>query len=379
MLISRSLLAAVSASLVICFSGCVIDLNTFSYTGIERAKSLKGEIPAGVSLIQVDNQYGAVLLVQADENSDSQSGWQWQGKIWSETEEMASLFHDELVLEQTNTGGVLTLKLVRPDSHSDLNGILSDITVNVPSGVQVKSENAHGNTSIVGLSEQVTTKNDHGNTFVAGMLADCKIENSHGDLVGQNVQSIEAELAHGKIKLSNAIGTTKLSCSHATVNLENVQNVILDGRHTDLYIRNATGNVRANTTHDDIDLINVTGNLNLSVQHGDIDGAGFNGDVKASAQHGDIKISSLAGIVELDSQHGDIELQVLNVDVESIDAESAHGDIVVRLPADAKVKYELDGNDCFSEFNDNSGGSKVRLDASHGDACLLIADPNSEK
>ena len=136
----------------------------FDYSGVSVERTTAGEFPEGILEVVIENKFGSVAV---QHQPDVDGSWEWTGKVWGDDQELAELFSDELEMSESVSGGKLSLIVVLPESDSALNGVKSNLIVNVPEGVAVSTVNSHGDTQLVGIKSAVNSQNRHGNTHLA--------------------------------------------------------------------------------------------------------------------------------------------------------------------------------------------------------------------
>lgn len=329
-------------------SGCHIQYSdgySFDYSGVKVNKYISSPISSTVKTLSIENQFGNVQVVH---DSSASIEWNWDATVWADDAELAKLFLDELEMVETVDEGQVSLSIVLPERSNSLNGIQSNLIINVPQFVQV------------------TTTNSHGDTFVAGLEGDSQITNSHGDVSVQNAGTIYIDSAHGDVVLTNSLGDATINNSHGRVNLSNTQSVTVDCRHTDINVVNSLGDVQVGTTHGDIDLSNIRGSLIVSNQHGDVNANRVIGQIDISTTHADIFVKGDANSLTLCNRHGEIKAELMNENFESIVMETTHDDIILTLPKHSQISLQADKEDTSSELESVEGGTPVILDTSHG-------------
>lgn len=344
---SNQLLCLVVVGLTLA-SGCRLhfqDGYSFDYSGVQTRVSTATPISSNITQLQIENKFGDVLITH-DPNRAMEC--RWEGIIWADNMELAEIFISELKMTPVETGEVLALVLTLPDDDQALNGIKSNLSINVPRSMQVSSTNAHGNTRLSQLD---------GTSHVV---------NAHGNVAATNMNVIDIECRHGDVTLANTMGESSVMTSHGNITVANTKNLKVDATHTDIRLQNSLGDVQLATTHGDIEISNVQGYVSIDNRHGDIDANGLAGQVVAKTTHANVNISGDCSSLEVDCTHGDINAKLLNADFQSIDLETTHSNIVLTVPAHSNIKLNADEDDLRSEIQSNPSGAPVDLSVSHG-------------
>ncbi len=336
-------------------SGCRLNFSdgySFDYSGIQVNKSINTPISANIKELRIENKFGNVQVVH-DANATAE--WDWDATIWADDAESADSFLSQLEMVASLEDDVLSLVIVMPVRSSSLNGVQSNLIINVPQSVQV------------------TSTNSHGDTLFAGLEGDSQLTNSHGDVSVQNVVSINIDSAHGDVTLTNSLGAATISNAHGRVNVANTKNVFVDGRHSNIKLNNAMGDVQVETTHGDIKITNVRGSLIVNNQHGDIDANNIDGKINAATTHADILVRGQSESLQISNRHGEIDAELWNSDFKSIQLDTTHDDIILTIPAESKINLDMDEDDSSSELDSTQDGVPVKLGTTHGSIRVKVA------
>lgn len=336
-------------------SGCRFhfqDGYVFDYTGVQTKISTITPISGNIKQLEIDNQFGDVLVTH---DPGRPMECRWEGTIWADDAEDAEVFISELLLTPTEEGELLRLALTMPEDNSALNGIKSNLLVNIPASMELSSTNAHGNTQVSHLD---------GNSRVA---------NRHGNVSAKNVNFINIECAHGDVALANSLGDASITTSHGNVTVANTNALKVNATHTDILLQNAMGDVQLATTHGDIDVSNVQGLLAIENRHGEINASSIEGQIIAETTHDDVKVSGNCSSVDVDSTHGTIRVELFNTDFQLITLETTHDNIYLTLPEGSNIDLDADEEDLSSDFKSSPTGAPVELSVSHGDINVKAA------
>lgn len=330
-------------------SGCQIhfqDGYSFDYTGVQNKVSTTTPISSNVKRLEIENKFGDVLIAH---DPTRPMECRWEGTVWADTAEEAELFISELLLVPIEEGETLRLSLTMPEHDRALNGVKSNLFVNVPPAIDTASTNSHGNTRVSHL--------DGNNSIV----------NRHGNVSAKNVNLINIECAHGDVALANSLGEATIVTSHGNVTAANTNALKVDSSHTDILLQNAMGDVHLATTHGDIDVSNVQGTLSIDNRHGEINAASIVGQVVAKTTHDDVNIAGNLSSLNVDCTHGTIKAKLSNANFQSVSLQTTHDDIFLTLPKDAVINLDADEEDLSSDFQSSPNGSPVELSVTHGE------------
>ena len=331
--VSRFALAAF-ATCVLTFAGCdisftMVDGYSFNWTGQTAERSEEGEFDEGVTKIKIVNKFGNVSLSQAE----GEPGWSWDAKVWAESQELADLFIDELLIDVETDGNTQTWTVALPETDPDLNGVKSNLVMKLPADVSATIENRHGNCLVKNLETAVKLENAHGDVDLNSVTGRITAENAHGDLMANEIGEGTFRNSHGDTNIVNSISDVTIKSAHGSVRAEKIQ-----------------------------------GSLSFEGSHGELIAMDV-GSVTAKNSHGKTKIRSTGERVDVDSSHGDVQVTMNSGSFKSIELETTHSSIEVFLPASCEPSIAMDTTHgkMVSEFESKSGsGPRVDLKNRHG-------------
>lgn len=173
-----------------------------------------------------------------------------------------------------------------------------DLRLLVPVGATVVMDEVSGDLTVKGLTGASAAGAVHGGVVLVEVGA-FNAETVHGDLVARDVQSLAAGAVHGDVA-ARRVGSVKLGSVYGD----------FSGRRLD-------------------------GALSIEEASGDINAHEVNGDVAIGHARRDVNMAAIAGHLMLGRVEGDIHLRGALPPGDHVLA--AHGDIVVRWPANAAV------------------------------------------
>ena len=228
-----------------------------------------------------------------------------------------------------------------------------DLRLYVPEMAEVTIEEVSGDLVLKTLSGKSVVGHVHGNTFLveAGTAA---VETIHGNLVARGA----AELSVGQV-------------------------------HGDTSLRRV-GSLAARAIFGDLSARRITGSLTIEEASGDVSLREISGDVAIGHAHRDVNLVGLSGRATLGEVDGDVRLRGALPPGEH--ALSAHGDIVVRWPANVPLHVAATGRRVVSRLSLQQvaekegylvgslgeGGTQLTL-AADGEVILKELSPMDEK
>jgi len=173
-----------------------------------------------------------------------------------------------------------------------------DLRLLVPAGANVAIDEVSGDLVVKGLTGQGAARQVHGNAILVEVGA-FNSEMVHGNLVARGVQSLAAGAVHGDVSARRV------------------------------------GGVKLGAVYGDFSGKGLDGSVTIEEASGDVSVREVNGEIALGHAHRDVNLAAVAGRVMLGSVDGDIRLRGALPPGDH--ALSAHGDIVVRWPANVAV------------------------------------------
>lgn len=221
------------------------------------------------------------------------------------------------------------------------------------------------------------------------VLAAVAVDEVSGDLL---LKGLEGQSAVGHVH-GNAIlveaGTVAIATVHGNLVARGAAELAADEVHGDVSLRRVS-NAKVRAVYGDISGRRIAGSLTVEAASGDVSLREVSGDVTIGRAHRDVNLSGIAGRVTLGQVDGDVRLRGALPPGEH--ALSAHGDIVVRWPANVPVNVVAAGKRIVNRLplqdlvekegyltgRIGSGGTQLTLSA-EGQVILKEVSPMDEK
>ncbi len=256
-------------------------------------QTLRGEIPAGIRAVQVDNQLGNVAVTAAADGF----GWEWKLHTSDDRNGRASDYAQECRLDVQEVDGVLRLVVIRPENEQSklmrrggaLRGFLSVVTLGAVSNHEssVQSDLVLK----VPATNGVEVKNRFGGVKVAGTRG-----------------AVGVDCRNGTLELSDLEGAVTARTSFASLRARKIGPAQLTNQNGSIDAADVTGDLNATTSFAKIQLRDVKGHAVVKNQNGAIDALRVTGDLAASTSFGDLRAESVGGKAELKGQNSRVEV-----------------------------------------------------------------------
>lgn len=165
----------------------------------------------------------------------------------------------------------------------------------------------------------------------------------------------------GEVELTGIEGKVHIAATSSDITIRTVKaNCDIENTSGDIRMKDVTGDIDVMSTSSDALFDNVQGNVSLQATSGDTEAHWVTGTIRITKTSGNCLVAKSTGDVEVNTTSGDIEIEQReggfslttssgNIQVDSefnngsrFEAETTSGDIVVRMPAEAKADVRLE-------------------------------------
>jgi hypothetical protein len=365
----------------------------------------------GAGEVAIVNPGGAVS-VQGGEGTGIEVRFTKRVHHVSETD--ASAVADGVELDFDASGPVAHLTVVLPEGPRGRGRVECDLDVRVPKSVSVSIENRrgrvsafdiegpvrietahdgieagnltgglkattrHGEIRVTGLSGTVELVNRGGSIVAEDVDGDLRAETSHGQLVAEDVTGKAAlENRHARIQASRIGGEVRVTAQHAEVSIESAGSAAVANSHGSIFVRDVQGDLSVDATNAPIQARNISGNVEIDDRDEAVTLVGVRGSARVRSPLSQVTVEEVEGAVEIESSNEDVRvaafgssLSVRSTHAEvsastgrlagSVSLQTTYGDVELRLPADASLRFEGRADD--GELHSNVPGLEVLED-----------------
>lgn len=215
--------------------------------------------------------------------------------------------------------------------------------INAPSEFNLDIGTSGGDVDVIGAVQgTVDAKTAGGDVEVGDVVGRVVLKTAGGSVTAGDVDG-DADLttAGGDVKIGRVTGEFNAKTAGGDIEAGEVKrdlNATTAGG--DISCRDVGGEVVAKTSGGDIVLGVVGGGVVARTAGGDIEARGATGRVTAKTAGGNVDLSSVKGYVDVSTAGGDITVELDPTNASGSDMETAGGDIVLILPADADATIE---------------------------------------
>lgn len=196
-----------------------------------------------------------------------------------------------------------------------------EITVQVPSGLEVDLRSSSGDLQTRGLAGTQRLATTSGDILVEEASGTVTANATSGDIEASGLALARIRSASGDIGVSGATRTLVINTTSG--------NIQVDGARDSLRIESVSG---------DIDLDGAAGPVTLGTTSGEVQARGVVGPLVASTSSGDLDLGTTPGFsrAEVSSVSGDVTLDVPRTFAGAVELQTSSGTLEVSLPVQVR-------------------------------------------
>ena len=219
----------------------------------------------------------------------------------------------------------------------------SRFDVTIPSSFNVEFGTSGGDIRIDGdLSGYVSGRTSGGDIEVGDIGGDADLKTSGGDITTGFLQGrAEIKTSGGDIQIAQAAESLDVGTSGGDLELGDIGGA-LSARTSggSIEVRNVGADAEMTTAGGDIKARIVSGSAKMKTAGGDLELESAFGHIEAVTAGGSIRLDEVTGSVEARTAGGDIEVTLIPDGEGQSSLKSAGGDLILNLPASARVTIE---------------------------------------
>jgi DUF4097 and DUF4098 domain-containing protein YvlB len=305
----------------------------------------RGDIPGGLNLVDVLNQFGKVKVIGTDEPVGT---WSWALTVRAASQEDAG----QAVLAASCPADKLEdrfrIAVSLPDSHGDW-AYESEIEVRVPKAMAARVENHFGGIEVGDLTGAVQVSGQNGAVELRNIGGEVTASTSFGPMTAIRIGAAVLKNQNGKIDVADVQGTLEASTSFASLTARHISgsaNLRNQNGRVDL---DGAASAEIRTSFAGLSVNGVAGGVLLVNQNGKVAVTKVGGPLDARTSFASMDISGEGPSFACHNQNGAIRLDVASGSVSNIVASTSFGEILVRLPGELKPTIQAQTE--FAEIN----------------------------
>ena len=322
---------------------------------------LEQNIPAGATILRVNDEHGAVHVSTADDNKITVTVHK---RVGAENQSDADKFNTESKPTLTATGGELSLDAKTSGQVSGVHvgvyvrSVESDLDISIPRKMQVQITSRRGDVSVNDRNGEVDINAQHGDISLEDITGNvnlnlakgsAKLEQITGDVhIDGHLNEVSVTDVKGSVQLDGEFGES--------VKLARIsRNVAFKSSRTDLEFSSIAGELDLDS--DDLHAEQLVGPVHLVTRSKEINLEDVAGDLRVEDANGGIEVSMRSlGNVQIDDRNGDIHLSVPEKAGFHVDARTRDGEIESDFP-----ELKINNNDHESTANGTVGNGSSHI------------------
>ena len=338
---------------------------------------VKGDIPAGLALVDVENRFGTVKVVGSDEPTGS---WSWSLTVRAATEEDGQRAAALARCPAERMEDRFQIAVSLPDSRGEW-AFSSEIEVRLPRAMAARVENHFGRIEVGGLAGAVQVSGQNGAVELRDIGGAVTASTSFAPMTAVRIGPAVLKNQNGKIDVAEVSGALEASTSFASMTVRNVSgSARLHNQNGSVDLEGAAS-AEIRTSFAGLSVKEIVGSATLANQNGRIAASKIGGALDAKTSFAPMEISGEGPSFVCWNQNGPIRLDIASGSVSNIAATTSFAAIDVLLPAELKpviqartqfagiesdfpIMMKPKGTDAFADAE--KGAPRIRLDTQNG-------------
>lgn len=306
--------------------------STFDYSGDQNT-----DLPAGASLVEINDDRGTVTVNVADDKKIRVS---WRKKIHAENQSAADSSN-----KKTDITIIPTAKGATVNANTDDKGVSTDIDVYVPREVQLVINAKHGDVNINGMGNGAQVTGAHGEVNIT-------------DLVGSATLTLDRSATH----IQHVKGDVTIQGRANEVDVEDVDGAAnLNGEFMEsVRLVRISKTVGFHTSRTDMEFARLDGRLDLD--SGDLRADTLLGPMRLNTRSKDIALEGLSGDMRLQDENGTVDVGLQKPG--NIQIDNRKGDVQIAIPPKTAIKVEARTH----EGEIQSDFEEIKVESNNGQA-----------
>ena len=309
-----------SCVLLALVAGCHVNLSAIGNLGNQPYSTTRTrveEIPAalGMAKLEVENQFGEVKVVVAEEGS--KPGWTWKLQAWGKSVERATELADAVKLTVETNGSTLHVVVKMPAGRNNVR-VQSDLEFRVAKACAVRVGNGFGVVTIAGVDGPVEAHGEFGAMAIRGVRNEVKARNSFATLTVRDSGPSQLRNQNGSLEVSEAHGAVDAETSFAHLRASGIDGAVnVRNQNGAITVEGVKGEAQARTSFASLTVKDIGGQLKAANQNGPVTVSGIQGPADISTSFASLNVSAVTGNAVLANQNGGIRAREMQGDIQA--------------------------------------------------------------
>jgi DUF4097 and DUF4098 domain-containing protein YvlB len=319
---------------------------------------LEQDLPASVTSLRVNDEYGAVRVSDATDNKITVVV---RKRVGASDQADADKYNQQTKPTITIAG---TTVILDARTQAAAHPVQSDLEISIPRKMEVHITSHKGDVSVTGRDGQVEIAGQHGDVSVEDVIGNVKL---NLDRCSAKVEQITGDLhidGHlNEVSVTDVKGSVQMDGEFdESVKLARIsKNVAFKSSRTDMEFSRIDGELDLDS--DDLHADRITGPVHLTTRSKQIRLEDVSGDVRLQDENGGVEVAMRSlGNVQIDSRSGDVELSVPDKAGFRIDARTRDGEIQSDFP---ELKIENGEHEATATGSVGNGMAHIVINNQH--------------
>ncbi len=299
-------------------AGCNVQIASFGNLGnlpYSVTRTRVEDVPAEMAKLEVENRFGEVKVVVAEEGS--KPGWTWKLQAWGKSMERATATADAVKFTLETNGTTLHAVVKIPSSRSNQR-IQSDLEFHVPKTCAVQVRNGFGAVAIAGVDGPVEAHGEFGPMTIRGVRGEVQAHNSFATLTVRDSGPSRLKNQNGSLEVSEAHGAVDAETSFAHLRATGIAGAVnARNQNGAITLEGVKGEAQARTSFASLTAKDIDGRIKAANQNGPVTVSGIQGPADISTSFASLTVSAVKGNAVLANQNGGIRAREMQGDIQA--------------------------------------------------------------
>ena len=329
--------------------------STFDYNG-----DLSNDLPAGTTILQINDERGTVTVNASDDKSLRIS---WRKKIHADNQQDADRYNGKTPVTTTPAGNTVVLTAATQAGSKD---VTTDMDVYVPSNLELVITSGHGDLNINGIGARVQVTHQRGEVNVGDLVGSATLTLDHSSARLQHIKGdVTIQGRANEVDVEDVDGAAHLNGEFMeSVRLVRISKTVgFHSSRTDMEFARLDG--RLDLDSGDLRADSLFGPMRLNTRSKDISLEGLSGDMRLQDENGTVSVGlQKPGNIQIDNRKGDVQIAIPPKTAIKIEARTRDGEIQSDFE---EIKVENNNKQASASGSIGTNGPRLAINCDRGD------------
>ena len=299
-------------------AGCNVRMASFGNFGnlpFSTTRNRMEEVPAEMAKLEVENRFGEVKVVVAEEGS--KPGLTWKLQAWGKSMERATATADAVKFTLETNGNTLHAVVKIPTNRNNQR-IQSDLEFRVPKACAVLVRNGFGVVTIAGVDGPVEAHGEFGAMAIHGVRGEVLARNSFATLTVRDSGPSRLKNQNGSLEVSEAHGAVDAETSFAHLRATGIAGPVnVRNQNGAITLEAVKGDAQARTSFASLTATDIGGRIKAANQNGPVTVSQIRGTAEITTSFASLTVNGVTGNAVLANQNGGIRAREMQGDIQA--------------------------------------------------------------